>query len=533
MINATDTIKQMMISPVRQIKARVELLNGSTLQNVFTYGDRLISFTIQRVGEGKFYGYGITQRLNVHLIDTNRELDITTANTIDIVYGAENEYLYTHPTFRVSEVHRDERTNKLSITAYDYLYQAANHTTDELNMPVNYTVETIGKAAAALIGLNFRFEGILEDDNPFYLYYPNGANLDGTETLRELFDAIAEATQTIYYVDNDLYLVFKRLDKDGTADYTIDKENYFTMDTDTNRRLKTVCHATELGDNVSASIDANGTTVYVRNNPFYEMRSDIANIIDAALNVVGGFTINQFDCEWRGNVLVEIGDKIGLIAKDGTTAYSYLTDDTITYDGSYKQVSRWSYKDDVESESNPTSLGDAIKQTYARVDKANKNIELVTIDVDTNAESISALALNTNNINASVSNIEKMASSSFNAIGEELTALTKKVEATMTEDEAKLIVSTELSKGANKVVTATGFTFDENGLTVSKSNSEMETTITENGMIVSKDGNAVLTANNAGVDAVNLHATTYLIIGTNSRFEDYGSNRTGCFWIGG
>ena len=24
----------------------------------------------------------------------------------------------------------------------------------------------------------------------------------------------------------------------------------------------------------------------------------------------------------------------------------------------------------------------------------------------------------------------------------------------------------------------------------------------------------------------------YLIIGTNSRFEDYGSDRTGCFWIG-
>ena len=60
----------------------------------------------------------------------------------------------------------------------------------------------------------------------------------------------------------------------------------------------------------------------------------------------------------------------------------------------------------------------------------------------------------------------------------------------------------------------------------------MTTQITEDGMTVYRDNTAVLIANNVGVDAVNLHATTYLIIGNNSRFEDYGENRTGCFWIG-
>ena len=60
----------------------------------------------------------------------------------------------------------------------------------------------------------------------------------------------------------------------------------------------------------------------------------------------------------------------------------------------------------------------------------------------------------------------------------------------------------------------------------------MNTQISENGMQVFKNDTAVLTANNIGVDAVNLHATTYLIIGNNSRFEDYGE-RTACFWVGG
>jgi hypothetical protein len=56
-------------------------------------------------------------------------------------------------------------------------------------------------------------------------------------------------------------------------------------------------------------------------------------------------------------------------------------------------------------------------------------------------------------------------------------------------------------------------------------------------MIVAQDSDEKLVANADGVKAEDLHATTYLIIGNNSRFEDYtnssGEARTACFWIGG
>ncbi len=81
-------------------------------------------------------------------------------------------------------------------------------------------------------------------------------------------------------------------------------------------------------------------------------------------------------------------------------------------------------------------------------------------------------------------------------------------------------------------VTKTSYSFGTEELTIEKSNSEMKTHISEKGMKVSKNGEVVLSANNNGVDAVNLHAKTYLIIGKNSRFEDMGTSRTGCFWIG-
>jgi hypothetical protein len=89
------------------------------------------------------------------------------------------------------------------------------------------------------------------------------------------------------------------------------------------------------------------------------------------------------------------------------------------------------------------------------------------------------------------------------------------------------------TNGVSRVTTSTGYIFDENGFTVEKSGQAMKTQITEDGMTVYKDGHGVLTANNQGVDAVNLHASTYLFLGGKSRFENYGDNRAGCFWVGG
>lgn len=111
--------------------------------------------------------------------------------------------------------------------------------------------------------------------------------------------------------------------------------------------------------------------------------------------------------------------------------------------------------------------------------------------------------------------------------------LDKLSEVTQTADEVTIKIRQELSNGVSKVVTETGVTVDAKGLSVDKSGSEMKTQITEDGMTVYKNQEPTLQANHEGVKATDLHATTYLIIGTNSRFEDYGSDRTGCFWIGG
>ena len=527
-----EEFNSLISNPVRYVSAEVGLYNSSTLEQTFNQYYALKELTIDRVAdESKFFGFGICQRLNIKLIDKERYLNISTANSLAVSFGVGAvASISTTPRFYVTEVHRDENTNELSVTAYDALYRASNHTVSELNLEAPYSISDVAFSCRGILGLASVSRPAL---NSFNTSYETGANFDGAETIREVLDAIAEATQTIYYIDSANRLVFKKLDKDGEPVLTIDREQYITLDSGDNRRLATITHATELGDNVSVSTTETGSTQFIRNNPFWELRDDIGTLVDNALAAAGGLTINQFECEWRGNPLLEIGDKIALTTKDNNTVYSFLLDDVITYDGSLVQESRWEYEDnDTESADNPSSLGDALKQTYARVDKANKEIQLVASETASNSEAISSLHLDTASISASVSSIEEITREALEGVTDELSTLTSRVDAAITSEDVTIAIQSELVNGVDKVTTSTGFTFNEEGLTVSKSESEMKTTITEDGMTVYKNDEAVLVANNIGVDAVNLRATTYLIIGTNSRFEDYGSDRTGCFWIG-
>ena len=479
-----------------------------------TSGGKLKSFTIERVGEeGKFFGFGICQKANLHLVDKNRETTITTANFMKYKLSASNTYISPFPYFYVSEVHRDENTNELSITAYDTLYTMAEHTVSELNLVAPYTIETVAKACASLLSVNLLI-AVPVGDTSFSLNFPTGANFEGTETIREVLNAIAEATQTIYYLDSNEKLVFKRLDKSGNAVLTIGKSDYIELSSKTNRKLGTLVSATELGDNVSASLEQSGSTQYVRDNPFWDIQEEVATLVENALAAIGGLTINQFDCSWRGNAALEVGDKIDLVTKDNNTVTSFVLNDTITYDGSLSEKTAWHYEDTAETAENPSTLGGILKQTYARVDKANAEIEIV-------AGETTSLKMTTESITSSVKKL-----------GDDMTSVVQAVNTKTTPEDVSLSISTALADGIDRVTTTTGFTFNEEGLHISKTDSEITTSITEDGMTVYKNNEAVLVADNQGVEAEDLHATTYLIVGNNSRFEDFIGTRTGCFWIG-
>lgn len=543
MLQVSDNFKAAMTAPVREFKAKFDFVDSNNTVQNFTESDRVKAIEIQRVGDdSKFFGYTICQRINVKLVDLAEDLNPISKSAMNAELGVvcedgSVEYV-GYPTFYLTERNRDEVEGELSLTGYDKLMNATKLTVGGLTLEAPYTIADFVAAAAEVLECGLYLEGIPEDDFAFYLEYPQGANFEGTENLRDALNQACEATQTIAYIDADDRLHFKRLDVNGAAVATITPDDYYSFSFGDNRRLVKVVHVTELGDNVSSSFELIGTTQYVRNNPFWEMREDIDNIIVNAINNTYALTINLFDVNWRGNLPLEIGDKIALdkTCTDGCMENGYVLNDVITFDGGYSQVTMWDYNDNAgETESNPVTVGDALGQTFAKVDKVNREVTLQAGRIEENSSDISSIKLDTESITATVSEMEKNYKESIDGLGEEVAELSKEVSAKMTTEDVQILISNSMSDGIDKVTTSTGYKFDSEGLSISKSDSDISTQITENGMTVFNKDEEVLVANNEGVKAQNLHATTYLIIGNTTRFEDFienGQLRTGAFWIG-
>lgn len=112
-------------------------------------------------------------------------------------------------------------------------------------------------------------------------------------------------------------------------------------------------------------------------------------------------------------------------------------------------------------------------------------------------------------------------------------------EAVIGENGLSVRITTLENAGVSEVTTTTGFTFNSEGLTIYESGKDIENKLNNEGMQVSRisgdESTPILTANADGVDALNLQARQFLIIGDNSRFENYDNgteaNRTACFHI--
>lgn len=521
-----QTHSSMLTSPMRKITGKVEHYNGSTLLNTFEHTGALSSFKITRTASKKFFGYGVTQSLELQLIDKTRSINIENESLLSVSFGVNNSFYNPYPQFNVTEVIRNENNNDLSVKAVDLiLFNGTKHIVSELNITYPVTIQVLANTCASVLGMvGAEFIGI-----PTLDLTVEKLNVDGNESIRSLLDDIAEATQTIYYQDANK-IIFKRLNINGSADLSITKSDYFTLTDQEPCVLNAIASSSELGENVISKLNDLPYTQFVYENSIWTLRTDIASLLDNAVAAVCGLSITPFNCKWRGNYLLEIGDKIEITKKDNTVMTSYLLEEQTTYNGGINSIINWDYDaNQTDVFTNPSNLGDKLNQTFAKVDKVKQEIELVAKDVEGLPQEIASLKLTTDSITSSVNLLSQETENNKNQINQ----LSTKLE--QTADEIKIEIKNEiLEENISTVTTSTGFTFNEDGLTIDKSGSEMSTRITEDGMTIYRNEEALLIADNQGVYATNLNATTFLIIGTNSRFEDYSNRqRTGCFWIGG
>lgn len=136
-------------------------------------------------------------------------------------------------------------------------------------------------------------------------------------------------------------------------------------------------------------------------------------------------------------------------------------------------------------------------------------------------EKYTSVSLDVNGINAQVA----QQVNSIEGLQEQTSTLQQ------TADGVSIQVQNILDNGVDKVTTGTGYTFNNDGLKITKSGEEIENLLDNTGMYVTRSGETILQANNTGVTATDVSVRNYLIIGTHARFEDYGENRTACFYL--
>lgn len=369
MISLTQTFIDNQKAAVRKVNCKVELYSNSTLLGTYTKDDAIISVEIQRTGDNtKIFGYNVAQRVNIHFRDMNREIAIASNQQVKVFLGFENEFI-TFPTFTITEVNRNEKSNEISATGYDGLYFLNKYNYNNLALATPTTLAQMGNAIAHLLNSSYNSAEYRNISGSLFNTSYSAAPFGQEDGLKDVLTYICEATATIAFLDYNDHLIFKRLTNGETNRETVGIYRYFDLSCKDNRKFTTVVY--EGNQTASATTGETGTTQYIRNNPLLDQRTNLAAILTAIKNQIGGTTINQFSMTWRGNLGLEFGDKIQLIQKDGVYAKSYVLDDTITYNGGLVMKSQWSFdRQNDESSSSTLTITDYLKQDRTQLEKA-------------------------------------------------------------------------------------------------------------------------------------------------------------------
>jgi hypothetical protein len=205
------------------------------------------------------------------------------------------------------------------------------------------------------------------------------------------------------------------------------------------------------------------------------------------------------------------------------------------------------------AENSSLEAPEATETDYKAASTTDRLLNKTVLKVDKQAQEITALVSKTEKVEGDIAGVSSTVthiaevmvdSDSFNLkiteINGDISDISKDIqklaEVAVDSDSVDIKISKAIS-GINSVETSTGYTFNEDGLHIKKSGEAMENLLDNTGMYVNRGADNILTANNEGVDAINLRSRQFLIIGNNSRFENYNngtdSKRTACFYIGG
>ena len=333
---------------------------------------------------------------------------------------------------------------------------------------------------------------------------------DASYTFRDVLDEIAQvAGGMIAFVGDELDVIYPT-----DSGETIDSSNLKTLKMGEvyGPVNSVVLSRSPQEDNIyrqdDESVESNGLTeIRIENNQI--MDSHREDFIDNLLGVLKGLRFELYDLESFGIGYLNLGDFFSIQTPDGESHTALMLCDDLKITQGLTETSH-------------LEAPEATETDYKAASETDKLLNKTILKVDKQAGEITALVTETKNMSGTV-----------NGLSSKVTTMSE----VMMDSEKVNIKITEAISGINSITTATGYTFDQDGLHIQKfvdgEQEGLENLLDNTGMYVKRDGEDILTANNDGVDAINLKSRQFLIIGDNSRIENYTNNRTACFYIGG
>lgn len=291
--------------------------------------------------------------------------------------------------------------------------------------------------------------------------------------------------------------------------------------------------------------DDTRNTLWIRQeNLFVTAEKEIQDIY----NEIKELTINSFEGSVLIDPAIDIGDKIIIDGK----SIIYQGEMTLKKRFIADIKSKISIKQKEETTVKKESQKLVNRMVQSRIDQAEGKIEQLVEETTEQSQKLTkheqTIDTITNTVSENTTDINNNYQEIINKLGnkaqkDDVISLENKIETIQTNTEYAIKISEDIqTNGVSQVKTETGYTFNENGLNIEKTNAKTKSTLNETGLEVKDStGSQEETLLKAGYDeetgetivkSKNMNVEKYLTVGKYSRIEDYEEG-TAVFWLGG
>ena len=410
MKNASAAFMSAMASPSRMIRGKVVVVDGG-LTSEYGYANKLQSIE-QEVSavKGKMFGAVVSYKSTIKLIDVKNVVQVNVGAKASPQIGINGELLPMTPVY-ISSNTFDEVKGIRTLVGEDAIGFTDKYIWNDIkgDLGDTFIIQDVFAAIASKIGTEFMITGELPNINA--VYTKATFNVNGDETLRQILTAAAEATGAMVFINGNGKMEIKMLS--NTIALAIDKNVQFDLSTEPSSSLSGIISINELNDMISVGNNSSYISV-ISVNPFIDPTDDSSQGKLQNLFVkCQGNTFYPYKLKWRGNPALEIGDKIRLTLRDGSTIDTWYLGEKVKYTGGMSAESSWEADESEKPEVGSQTISDTTRRTMAKVDKANQKITLLTEASGEQGQKISQLEVSLDGIKTEVSEVSSTASAAM------------------------------------------------------------------------------------------------------------------------